>query len=178
MYLELHARSAFSFLEGASLPETLVAQAADFDMPALAILDRDSISGAVRFHNEASKRDVRALIGAEVTAVEGFRYPLLAETREGYQNICRLLTKIKLREASGNQHKAAATWEDVAEHAAGLVCLTGGDEGQLEWALRGGKESARAQAQRLTEIFGAHNVYAELQRHHLRDEERRNQAAM
>jgi error-prone DNA polymerase len=178
MYLELHARSAFSFLEGASLPETLVAQAADFDMPAIAILDRDSVSGAVRFHNEAGKRDVRALIGAEVTAVEGFRYPLLAETREGYQNICRLLTRIKLRESSGNQHKAAATWEDVAQHAAGLVCLTGGDEGPLEWALRGGEESARAQVRRLTEIFGARNVYAELQRHHLREEERRNQAAM
>lgn len=133
MYIELHARSAFSFLEGASLPETLIAQAADFHMPALAILDRDSVSGAVRFHNEAGKRTIRALIGAEVTAVEGFRYPLLAETREGYQNICRLLTKIKLREASGNQHKAAATWEDVAQHAAGLVCLTGGDEGPLQW---------------------------------------------
>jgi error-prone DNA polymerase len=178
MFFELHARSAFSFLEGASLPETLVAQAVKFEMPALAILDRDSVSGAVRFHNEASKRNARALIGAEVTAAEGFRYPLLAETREGYQNICRLLTKIKLREASGNQHKAAATWEDVAQHATGLVCLTGGDEGPLEWAQRGGKESAQAQMHRLTEIFGARNVYAELQRHHLREEERRNQAAM
>jgi error-prone DNA polymerase len=178
MYLELHARSAFSFLEGASLPETLVALAADFEMPALAILDRDSVSGAVRFHNEACKRGMRALIGVEVTAVEGFRYPLLAETREGYRNICRLLTKIKLRESSGNQHKAAATQEDVAQHAAGLVCLTGGDEGPLEWALRGGEESARTQMHRLTEIFGAGNVYAELQRHRLREEERRNQAAM
>jgi error-prone DNA polymerase len=178
MYIELHARSAFSFLEGASLPETLAAQAADFEMPALAILDRDSVSGAVRFHNEAGKREIRALIGAEVTAVEGFRYPLLAETREGYQNICRLLTKIKLREANGNQHKAAATWEDVASHARGLVCLTGGDEGPLAWGLCGGEENARAQVRRLTEIFGAPNVYAEMQRHHLREEERRNQAAI
>jgi error-prone DNA polymerase len=178
MYVELHARSAFSFLEGASLPEVLVAQAADFEMPAMALLDRDSVSGAVRFHNEAGKRGMRALIGAEIAAVEGFRYPLLAETREGYRNICRLLTKIKLREASGNQHKAAATWQEVAEHSAGLVCLTGGDEGPLEWALRSGEESARSQARRLAEIFGAGNVYAEMQRHHLREEERRNQAAM
>jgi error-prone DNA polymerase len=177
-YIELHARSAFSFLEGASLPETLATQAAEWEMPALAVLDRDSVSGAVRFHNEASKLGIRALIGAEVTATEGFRYPLLAETRQGYQSLCRLLSKIKLREECGNQHKAAATWEDVAEHAAGLVCLTGGDEGPLEWALRSGDESARAQVERLTGIFGTGNVYAELQRHHLREEERRNQAAM
>ena len=58
------------------------------------------------------------------------------------------------------------------------MCLTGGDEGPLEWALRGGEKSARAQVQRLTEIFGARNIYAELQRHRLREEERRNQAAM
>ena len=178
MYIELHARSAFSFLEGASLPETMAAQAADFEMPALGILDRDSVSGAVRFHNEARKRGMRALIGVEVTAEEGFRYSLLAETRTGYQNICRLLTKIKLREDYGNQHKAAASREDIAEHAAGLICLTGGDEGPLEFALRSGEDTAREQMRRLTEIFGARNVYAELQRHHLREEEQRNQAAM
>ncbi len=178
MYIELHARSAFSFLEGASLPETLAAQASDFGMPALAILDRDSLSGAVRFHNEASKRGLRAVIGAEVTAVEGFRYALLAETREGYQNLCRLITAIKLRQSNGNQHLAAATPEDVAQHAKGLVCLTGGDEGPLEWGLRQGEEGARAQVRRLTEIFGAANLYAETQRHHLREEERRNQAAI
>ena len=178
MYLELHARSAFSFLEGASLPETLAAQAADLEIPAIAMLDRDSVSGAVRFHNEARKRGVRALIGAEVTAAEGFRYALLAETREGYQNICRLVTRIKLRESHGNQHKAAATWEDVAQHAAGLVCLTGGEEGPLEWALRSGRDTAREQVKKLTQIFGAGNVYAELQRHQMREEERRNQSAM
>src|SRR6185295_12181460 len=95
IYIELHARSAFSFLEGASLPETLIAQAAAFEIPAIALLDHDSFSGAVRFHNEAKKTGTRALVGAEITAKEGFRYALLAETREGYQNLCRLLSKIK-----------------------------------------------------------------------------------
>ncbi len=178
MHCELHARSAFSFLEGASLPETLAARAAELQIPAIAMLDRDSLSGAVRFHNEAVKRGVRAIIGAEVTASEGFRYILLAETREGYRNICRLLTRIKLRESCGEQHKAAATWKDVAEHAAGIVCLTGGDEGPLESALREGDDAARARVARLVELFGRENVYAELQRHRLREEERRNQAAM
>ena len=177
-YVELHARSAFSFLEGASNPELLVAKAFEWNMPAMAILDRDSVSGAVRFHMEARKKKIKALIGAEITAKEGFRYPVLAETREGYQNLCRLLSKIKLRESNGNQHKAAARLEDVGEFAAGLICLTGGDEGPLEFGLRSGQEGANRQLRQLVEIFGERNVFVELQRHHLREEERRNQAAV
>ncbi|HEY7679107.1 MAG TPA: PHP domain-containing protein, partial [Terriglobia bacterium] len=176
-YVELHARSAFSFLEGASLPETLVAQCAALEIPAVALLDRDNLSGAVRFHQAAKKAGVRALVGVEVTAREGSRYPLLAETRKGYQNLCRLLSKIKLREANGDQHQAAAALEDIAEHAEGLICLTGGEEGPLAFALRGGPDQARAQIGKLAGIFGARNVYVELQRHYLREEERRNQAA-
>ena len=91
-YVELHARSAFSFLEGASLPEALIARCAELDSPAMALLDRNSLSGAVRFHQQAQKSGVRAIIGAEVAAAEGFRYALLAESRQGYQNLCRLLT--------------------------------------------------------------------------------------
>ncbi|MEP7367099.1 MAG: DNA polymerase III subunit alpha, partial [Acidobacteriota bacterium] len=177
-YVELHARSAFSFLEGASLPESLVAQAAEFDMPAMALLDRDTLSGAVRFHNAAGKEKLRALVGAEVTAREGFRYPLIAETRQGYQNLCRLISKIKLREDNGAQHNAAALVEDIAEHAAGLICLTGGDEGPLAHALRAGEDRVNTQMRKLVEIFGERNVYVELQRHRLREEERRNQAAI
>ena len=177
-YVELHARSAFSFLEGASLPESLIEQAARFAIPAVALLDRDSLSGAVRFHNAAKKAGMRALVGVEVTAREGFRYPLIAETRQGYQNLCRLLSKIKLREPNGNQHNAAATCEDLVEHSAGVVCLTGGEEGPLAHALRNGEDPAREQIQKLIEIFGERNVYVELQRHRLRDEERRNQAVI
>ena len=86
MYLELHARSAFSFLEGASLPEELAALCAELNMPAMALLDRDGVYGAPRFHMAAKKAGIRAHIGAEVTSTEGFRYPLLVETRAGYQN--------------------------------------------------------------------------------------------
>src|SRR5712692_8481908 len=91
-YVELHARSAFSFLEGSSVPEELVSRAAELGFPALAMLDRDNVSGAARFHMAAKKAGLRALIGAEVTCTDGHRYPLLAESRAGYQNLCRLIT--------------------------------------------------------------------------------------
>jgi error-prone DNA polymerase len=159
-YIELHARSAFSFLEGASLPEALIARAAELKLPAMALLDRNSLSGAVRFHKQAQKSEVRAIIGAEVVAEEGFRYALLAESRLGYQNLCRLLTKIKMRTGHGDQESAAATVEDVAQHAAGLVCISG------------------ERVEQMVDIFGRHNVFVEVQRHYDREEEHRNQAAI
>ena len=88
------------------------------------------------FIKQAKKSGVRAIIGAEIAAPEGFRYALLAESQKGYQNLCRLITKIKLRTGHGEQENAVAHPEDLAEHAEGLVCLTGGDEGPLAYALR------------------------------------------
>src|SRR5713226_8024874 len=119
-YVELHARSAFSFLEGSSVPEELISRAAELNFPALAMLDRDNVSGAARFHMAAKKAGLRALIGAEVTCTDGHRYPLLAESRTGYQNLCRLITRMKLRAKKG---EGAATPEEFAEYAQGLVCL-------------------------------------------------------
>src|ERR1700730_18610094 len=119
-YVELTARSAFSFLEGASLPEELVAIAADFGMGALGLIDRDGVYGAPRFHMAAKKAGIRAHIGAEVTCTDGLRYPLLAESRAGYRNLCRLITRMKLRAKKG---EGAATLEGFAEFAEGLVCL-------------------------------------------------------
>src|SRR5579864_580302 len=119
-YIELHARSAFSFLQGASLPEELVATAAHLDYPALAILDRDGVYGAPRFHMAAKKLGIRAHIGAEITSTDGFQYPLLAENRTGYQNLCRLVTRMKLRAKKG---EGAAMPEELAEFAKGLICL-------------------------------------------------------
>src|SRR5215475_9117276 len=95
MFVELHAQSAFSFLEGAEQPETLIAEAARHDMPALALVDRDGVYGAPRFHQAAVRAGMRALIGSEVTLTDGSRLPLLVEDREGYQNLCHLLTAMK-----------------------------------------------------------------------------------
>src|SRR5205807_362398 len=116
MYVELHSCSAFSFLEGASLPEDLVSEAARLELPAIALLDRDGVYGSPRFHMAAKKAGIRAHVGAEIS-VEGcgtqagmpswmpnkipsrpVRLALLAKNRTGYQNLCRLMTRYKLRE--------------------------------------------------------------------------------
>jgi error-prone DNA polymerase len=207
MYIELHARSAFSFLEGASVPEELVATCAQFSMPAMALLDTDGIYGAPRFHLAAGKTKIKAHIGTEISfsprsrpsaslrAVSGteknrksknlstsqclrgeFRIPLLIANRTGYQNLCRLITKMKLRAKKG---EGAVTAEELEEHAEGLICLTGGDEGPLAAVLtHGGNDEARKKIDQLIGIFGHKNVYVELQRHFHREEESRNRAAV
>ena len=204
MYIELHSRSAFSFLEGASLPESLVAACANLNMPAMALLDRDGVYGSPRFHMAAKKARIKAHIGAEVTceyfspqrrsATEqitnhkskdssvslclcgGFRLPLLVSSRLGYQNLCRLITKMKLRAAKG---EGRVREEELQEHAAGLICLTGDDDGPLALALtHGGIEEARGCVEKLIGIFGRNNVYVELQRHFHREQEERNHAAI
>src|SRR5487761_612106 len=175
-YIELHARSAFSFLEGASLPEELAGVCAEREIPAMALLDRDGVYGAARFHLATKKMSLRAHIGAEVTSTGGWRYPLLVESRAGYQNLCRLITGMKMAARKGEGSVAA---EEVAEKAAGLICLTGGDEGPLARALvHGGIARGIECVEQLSEIFGRQNVYVELQRHFRREEESRNQAAV
>src|SRR5436305_6316070 len=84
-YVELHARSAFSFLEGACVPEELAGVCANLNMPAMALLDRNGVYGSARFHLAVKKAGVRAHIGSEITCTNGLTYPLLAASREGYQ---------------------------------------------------------------------------------------------
>jgi error-prone DNA polymerase len=201
MYIELHSRSAFSFLEGASLPEDLIAACSRLKMPAMALLDRDGVYGAPRFHMAAKKAGIAARIGAEVACeffspqshrdteknpfnnnsvtpdlCGDFHVPLLISSRIGYQNLCRLITKMKLRAAKG---EGAVCGEELEEYAGGLICLTGGDEGPLAAAFaRGGAEEARRCVDRLLGIFGAGKVYVELQRHFHRGQEARNHAAI
>ena len=183
MYIELHSRSAFSFLEGASLPEALIGVCADYGMPAIALLDRNGVYGAPRFHLAAQKCRIRAHIGAEVTVDDNLfgeagpaRYPLLVESRHGYQNLCRLITRTKLR---AKKEESAARMEELEEHAAGLVCLTGGEDGPLAEALaRGGYDEGLRAVERMMRTFGPQNVFIELQRHFDRREEARNQAAV
>src|ERR1700694_51040 len=89
-------------------------------MPAIALLDRDGVYGAPRFHMAAKKAGIRAHIGGEISCTDGNRYPLLVESRAGYQNLCRLITRMKLRARKG---EGAATLEEFAEYAEGVVCL-------------------------------------------------------
>ena len=200
MFVELHARSAFSFLEGASLPETLIETCAKFNMPSMALLDRDGVYGSPRFHMAAKRIGLKAHIGAEITceklpppspasstkASRGsdtpripsseFRLPLLVASRLGYQNLCRLLTKMKLCAPKG---EGAVREDELLAHSAGLICLTGAEDGPLAVALaHGGLDEARRTVERLTQIFGRENVYVELQRHFHREQEARNRAAI
>src|SRR6266481_4795107 len=176
MYTEMHARSAFSFLEGASVPEEMAAACARLGMSAMAVLDRDGAYGAPRFYLAAKKSSVKAHIGAEVTSALGWRYPLLVNSRVGYQNLCRLITRMKLRARKGEGHVER---EEIAELREGLICLTGGEEGPLAAALQeGGLARGTKCVQGLCELFGRENVYVELQRHYGREEEARNQAAV
>jgi error-prone DNA polymerase len=177
MYTELHARSAFSFLEGASSPEELASKCAERGMGAMALLDRDGVYGSPRFYLAAEKIPIQAHIGAEITSVSGWRYPVLVKSRAGYQNLCRLITRMKLRARKGEGHVLP---DEISESAPGLICLTGGDEGPLAHALThgGGIAAAMASVEQLCEQFGRRNVSVELQRHFSRDEEARNQAAL
>jgi error-prone DNA polymerase len=172
-YIELHAGSAFSFLEGGGLPEEFIGAAAEYTMPAMALLDRDGVYGAPRFHIAAKKAGIQAHIGAEVTSATGVRYPLLAETQEGYQNLCRLMTRMKLRAQKG---KGAITEGELAAYARGLICLTGGEYGPLSLAIP--NKTGRQKLEHLIGIFGHDNVYVELQRHYDREEEAINQQAI
>ena len=209
MYVELHSRSAFSFLEGASIPEELIAVCASLGMPAMALLDRDGVYGSPRFHLAAKKAGIKAHIGAEVTLsplvslksvsrgtlltndnrsqpheffAGSSRISLLVASRAGYQNLCRLITKMKLR--VGRKEGACASDLDFVEHADGLICMTGGEEGPLAVALaQGGPQAAFEAVKRLAEVFGhstfgPSNVYVELQRHFHREEEYRNRVAI
>src|ERR1700722_15904214 len=184
MYIELHSRSASSFLEGSSIPEQLIAACANLGMPAMALLDRDGLYGSPRFHLAAQKLGINAHIGAEISVgstLPASRLPLLVTSRAGYQNLCRLITKMKLRlgRKHTNEETASATPEDLIEHFGDLICLTGGDEGPLLSALKqGGPQAALHSIKQLTRIFGKNNVYVESQRHFHRDEEYRNRIAI
>jgi error-prone DNA polymerase len=164
-------------------------------MPAMALLDRNGVYGSARFHASAKRNNICAHVGAEVSVsdfgprlappkwlphqniAEPARLPLLCESRTGYQHLCQLVTKFKLR--NSGKGEGAATLDDLQQYASGLVCLTGGNEGPLAAALvSGGEEAGRRTVERLVRLFGRDSVYIEVQRHHEREEEWRNQVAL
>jgi len=117
-YAELHCRTNFSFLEGASHPDELVQQAALLGYAALAITDRNSLAGVVRAHAAAKEVGLKLLIGAEITPVDAPPVLLLAMHRAGYARLCRLLTLGRRRAPKG---ECRLTFDDLAQHAEGLI---------------------------------------------------------
>ena len=227
MYIELHCASAFSFLQGASLPDTLIERAAALGYPALALLDADGVYGAPRFHKAARKAGLKAIIGAELT-IAPFQYsapigrsrrspvpspqspvsspesraqsseprgpnpesrapsstwqlPVLVESPEGYRNLCRLVTRMKMgvlaegafvsqASARAGKRDGALRLEDLEGWTTGLVALGG------RRLLDGQYYGVGGLLDRLVGIFGRRNVCVELQRHLLRDDETENAA--
>jgi error-prone DNA polymerase len=190
MYIELHASSAFSFLRGASLPEALVERAATLGYPALAVLDADGVYGAPRFHKAATQAGLKAIIGAELT-IEGGRtlqhpkpksqnpnpklqvtnpewsLPVLVASAEGYQNLCRLVTRMKMRAPKG---EGALALDELDGCVGGLVAIAG------RACLDARRYGVGGLLDRIVGIFGRANVVVELQRHLQRDEACENEA--
>src|SRR5947209_310017 len=146
-YVELHARSAFSFLEGAVHPDALAFGCTQLDIPAMALLDRNGVYGAPFFHQTMKANGLKAHVGAEVSINDPLfantpYLPLLAENQAGYQNLCRLITTTKLRTVKNTV--SSASFSELEQFAEGLICLTGDEDGLLAHALKKGrKESAR-----------------------------------
>jgi error-prone DNA polymerase len=177
-YVELHAHSAYSFLDGASLPVELAAVAVEQGYPAMALTDHDGLYGAMEFAQAAKPLGLRAITGAEVTLDDGHHLTLLCETSKGYRNLCRLNT----RAHEGTRVKPAeptpptVSLEDGGRHAKGLVCLSGcARDGALAGRVeRREHEAAAAMGRRLVEMFGREGFRVELQRQFARHDRRRN----
>ncbi|MBN1836049.1 MAG: error-prone DNA polymerase [Spirochaetales bacterium] len=169
-YVPLWCKSNYSFLEGASHPEELVRQASALGLPALALTDRDGLYGIVRAHVEARKLGVKLLVGAQLSLEDGGRILLLARDREGYANLCALISAGRLRSPKGSSR---VRLEEVLERAAGLVAL-GGLESSLaplaaSDAARAGAAGGRSTLAALREAFGD-RLYALVARHRGSDE--------
>jgi len=167
MYIELHCHSAFSFLDGASLPEQLALTASQLGYPALALTDHNGLYGSMAFAQESKQLGLQAITGAELTLLDGSHVTLLAETPEGYANLCRLITEAHLgREDRRDPRLAFASLE--ARHA-GLIVLSGCRSGLLPVVLqREGRAAASRLAERCRAVFGKENFVVELQRNYVR----------
>jgi error-prone DNA polymerase len=188
-YVELHASSAFSFLRGASFPEQLAETAAELAMPAMALLDRNGVYGAQRFSVAAREQNIRPIIGCELSMEDGGILPVLVENRNGYKNLCELLTGAHLRSAKG---KGTIQWDELPQFAQGLVaffnasllsidpfrsanCRASVSDANLSRRFVETPYKSEERVQFLIKTFRRQNVFVELQRHFIRGEERVNQ---
>src|SRR5260370_14318377 len=178
-YIELRARSAFSFLEGATTPEDLAARAAELGYSAMALGDRDGLYGAPRFYAAAKSANIRQIVGAELTLDANSRLYVLAPDRKCYQNLCRMITDSKMRVLNPGalardgsvtapsypaKGESRITLDELERYGRGLICLGGGVMSPLSRMLVRGEDTVEL-SRRLCGIFGAHNYYIDLQRH-------------
>ncbi|MCL5952734.1 MAG: error-prone DNA polymerase [Chloroflexi bacterium] len=186
-YAELHAHSYLSLLDGASSPEDLVRTAQEIGLKAIALTDHNSLAGVVRFWKAAQSAGFHAIFGAEVTLAGEEHLTLLAENREGYASLCRLLTAAQLtdtpRDAAGamttdsklwpGKAKPAVTWAMLEENRHGLLALSGCKRGPIAGVLLNRQpEQAKQAAAHLRDLFGRDRMWIELQYHYLPEDER------
>ncbi len=176
MPVELHTASAFSFLRASSLPEELAERAARLGYKALALVDRDGLSGAPRFFKAARAAGIRPLVGAELSLEGGGALPLLVETQRGYRNLCRLITRMKAGVPKGEGRLRLPMLEGLVE---GLVALPGVETLAVAAARPGSRPSLETdRLARLVEAFGPGRVVIDVQRHRRREQEALNQALL
>jgi error-prone DNA polymerase len=169
-YVELHCHSAYSFLDGASLPEELAYRAAELGHAALALTDHNSVSGSMELAQVAQDAGVRAIHGAEVDLNDGRHLTLLVEDARGWRNLCRVLTRAHAQTRAGSGRERGEPSLDLPvllDHAEGLVCLTG----CAEYGIRD-----EPTGRRLLDAFGPERLRVELQRPYLRHDRARNRA--
>ncbi|PTX97521.1 error-prone DNA polymerase [Verrucomicrobia bacterium LW23] len=168
-YIELHARSAFSFLRGASQPELMADIAASTGYGAMALCDRNGVYGAARYFTRAQEKGLCPLVGCELTLEGGHVLPVLVSCATGYRNLCEMLTRAQLRAPKG---ESRILWSELEEFREGLIALTGDAEGPLYPAVcREDRNRAEATLRRIVRAFGPGNVYVELQRHRVPGED-------
>ncbi len=167
MYVELHSHSAFSFLDGASLPDELVPAALDLGYDAVALTDHNTVSGSMEFAVTARALGLRAIHGAEIDLDDGRHLTLLVQDERGWASLCRILTRAHAdtRESRGPPSHANVPLQEVLDNNDGLVCLSG-------CALRGIHDEPTLR--RLRGAFGVERLRIELQRPFLRDDRARN----
>ena len=164
-YVELHCHSNFSFLSGASHPETLVEQAHRLGYESLALTDSNGLYGVVRFNQAALEKGIRPIFGSEITLENGHHLLLLIKNDRGYANLCQLISEAKLR---CKKTETKIKVEDLASRTDGLIALSGCPQGEIPSAiLQKDWKSAAWVAAKFTELFGRGNFYLEMQHHNL-----------
>ena len=171
-YAELHCHSYYSFHDGASSLEELLLRAKELGYQALALTDHDNLCGAMRFAKLTASLEMQGIIGAEITLKGGYHLTLLAKDSTGYKNLSRLITAAH---QAGELNEPALPTELLAEHATGLIALSGCPKGELAQLLTGAHVTeAKSLIRRYMEWFGSDNYYLELQRNLVFGESGRN----
>ena len=169
-YVELHAKSFYSFGVGASHVHELLAQAREYEYPALALTDTN-LCGALEFARLANSLDIQPITGGELTLTDGTRLTLLARTRDGYSNISRLFTIANATDRRVPRLDPAL----LSHHSEGVILLMGGRDGRLSnLAVDGRFSEAGVLLRRYLDWYGAGSVYVELQRNLLHGDTDRN----